>query len=255
MAVRFNAAADRLLRTSDLLNYNSTYSWSLWIYIVSTVNPGTVLSLNDNSTDNGDVLRLTGTGLTLTLRVEVGAAQTSVDGSTLSTGQWYHIVVVRESVTSLNLYLNESLDITNTRNVTGRAAASRMEVGAETSGNSRRADMRVAYQKAWSNSFVLSEVANEGQAIRPLHKLESLYGFWPCLPGATERAKDYSGNGRNWTEGGTLTDEEADRLRWGGSYYFVNHQGLPPADPGQPIQIRATTIPGMRQWQPQRIGR
>lgn len=33
MAIRFDAAADRLLRTSDMLDYNAAYTFCGWFYL------------------------------------------------------------------------------------------------------------------------------------------------------------------------------------------------------------------------------
>jgi hypothetical protein len=64
--------------------------------------------------------------------------------------------------------------------------------------------MRVAHVKAWSTNLTDTELLQEQNAIRP-QKLDNLVGWWPLFPGSGERVKDYSGLGRDWTEGGTLT--------------------------------------------------
>lgn len=43
----------------------------------------------------------------------------------------------------------------------------------------------------------------------------------PHFAGATERLADYSGNGRNWTEAGTLTDEDGPPISWGAQTWVL----------------------------------
>lgn len=240
MAVRFDAVADRLLRTTDLLDYNATYTWMAWIYLVSDLNAiSTFYEFNTNDTSNGDVLRTPTDGTTLRLNVINAGAPTSADGTNLSVATWYHLAMVRESATSCKVYLNGVLDITNTRDITGRTAATRMEHGARLSTNTNRSDSRVAAIKAWSTNLTQAEIQNEIYTIRP-QKTASLYGFWPCFPGATERLKDYSGNGRNWTEAGTLTDEDPPAVSWGEVVWLVSFQA--PAGPAALTVSASETI-------------
>lgn len=218
MAIRFDASADRILRTSDLINYNSAYTWMAWVYLVSDLNDyGSIFGLNTNDNtgqDNEDWLGLDLDGTTLQVYVNNGGTHTSVNGTSLSTGTWYNITLVRESTSSIKAYLNGVLDITNTTSVTGRTAATRMESGAIYSTNEVRLNGRVAAIKAWSKALTQAQIQNEMYSVLP-HDFNSVYGFYPTFPGATERLADYSGNGRNWTAGGTLTDEDSPPIVWG----------------------------------------
>jgi len=122
--------------------------------------------------------------------------------------------MVRESTTSLKLYVNGSLILTNTNNVGSRGSATRLELGNATTANDTPLNGRVAYLKAWTAALSEAEILAEVNAIRPVRAL-NLYGFWPAFPGSGERIADYSGNGRSWTEGGTLTDEDPPPVSWG----------------------------------------
>lgn len=149
MAVRFDNSGDRLLRTTDLPDYNAPHTWMAWVYLVSDLNAAsTLITLNDDSTSNVDILRTTGDGVTLDLRVVNGGDASTVTGTALVVGIWAHIALVRESVTSCKLYLNDALDITNPGDVTDRTAATRMEHGAFRSTNTQRSDSRVMAIKA-----------------------------------------------------------------------------------------------------------
>jgi concanavalin A-like lectin/glucanase superfamily protein len=223
MAVRFDAAADRLLRTTSLINYNNPYSWMCWFYFISDLNAfGSILQFdtNDSGTSkNEDQLGMLANGTTLNTYVENAGFQDQ-NSITLVAGTWYHFALVRESTTALKTYVNGSLSTTNTLNVSGRTAATRMEVGGSYTANTQRVDGRVYAQKAWTTALTLAQVVQEMRVIRPRFTA-SLYGWWPHLPSAAERLKDYSGQGHDWTAGGTLTDEAPYPVPWGGTSYFV----------------------------------
>lgn len=57
-------------------------------------------------------------------------------------------------------------------------------------------------------------------------RLESINIWSPHFPGATERLADFSGNGRNWTANGTLSDEDGAPLIWDG---YVDRPTFPAA--------------------------
>lgn len=220
MSVRFDNAADRLLRTADLLDMNSVYTWCAWVYLVSNLaTQSTFFALNDNNVNNLDIVRTAANGVQVQLRCSIGGAGTNVGGTTLSVGTWYHVAMVRESQTSLKAYLNGVLDATATDNITGRVAAQRMEHGAIRSTNAQPSDSRVAAIKAWNTNLTAAEIAQEVQTIRPVRSA-NLYGFWPAFPTTAERLRDYSGNGRDWTESGMLTDEDPPPVSWGSRIIF-----------------------------------
>lgn len=226
MAVRFDAAGDRLLRTTDLLNFNAAYTWMGWFFVsVDRNDYSDLMSLNiSGAFATSDYCQLGMNGTTL----EIGVNGSDSAGTNLSTGTWYHIAIVRASSTSLTCYLNGAVDITNTTNIGARSSVNRMEHGGVGTGNADPFNGRVVASKAWSTNLSAAEVAREMRTYRP-QRTDSLYAFWPMRPGATERTRDYSGRGRNWTEGGTLSDEADPPLAWGGRVYII---GSAPAGGG-----------------------
>lgn len=210
MAVRIDNAADSLVRTTDLFDYNAPYTVMFWTFATASPSTGDFLELGPNINVDADLLRTPAGGVTFRLRTVVGGAAANFDGGTLAGTTWYHIAVVRESVTSLKLYVDGSLITTATTNVTGRTAGT----AAFRLGGNSATTRRHAAVKAWSTSLTLAEVQNERFTILP-KRMADLYGVWPCFPGATERLLDYNGNVRPWTEAGTLTDEEGPPVVWG----------------------------------------
>lgn len=217
MAVRFDAAADRLLRTTDVLNANGAYTLMFWLYLTSDLNAYECIAyLGDGGTDFNDCDYIGFDNSTgnprLVLFVDAAGANSEASGSRLSINTWYHIAVVRAGSTSLALYLNGVLDITNTQNIGSRAAITRMELGAATASNFDRFDGRADRIKAWSIAFAQPDIQVEMDQIDPV-RLDNVYGWWPGFPGATERLADYGG-ARDWTAAGALTDEDGSPVAW-----------------------------------------
>lgn len=232
MAVRFDATGDWLTRSSGaLLDYNAAYTMMGWFYVTTDLNTYSVCMAlaNGGTYTRYDLLSTDADGVTLRVGDEVGGNT----GTALSTGTWYHLAMVRTSVTQLLGYLNGTLDITrNHASVAGATAVGLMEVGNTGGGAGNQFDGRVMAIKYWSRALTGDEVRAEMNALRPLDTT-SIYGWWPVFPGSGERTRDYGGAGLNWTENGTLTDEDPAPVSYGASvlvnpYYVIAAGGLLP---------------------------
>lgn len=232
MSIRFDVNTDRLLRTTDILNYNAAYTWMAWVMLISDLNAtSSFLALCRTTTFDMERVGTGTNGTTIELRISIAGSATFTAGSALTLGTWYHIAMVRESATSLKLYLNGNLDATLTTDISARAAVNRMEVGAIGTGNAQRSDSRVAAIKAWSGSMTEAEVRAEVWSHLP-RRFTDQYAWWPGFPGAVERLRDYSVNARNWTEVGTLTDEAG--------------PPLPPFFPSLPVFVSVSAASNIR---------
>jgi hypothetical protein len=67
----------------------------------------------------------------------------------------------------------------------------------------RQAHLRCERWRGLRKTFVLSGRGNVG--VVGVRNSGCCGDGWPLFPGSGERVKDYSGLGRDWTEGGTLT--------------------------------------------------
>ena len=215
----FDASTDRLLRTSGVLDQNSPYTVMAWIRASSISGAPCIFAISAGTySANGEELYISvSLGNRLTLYAVNGGTDGfgSPNGTALSTNTWYHVTIVRESSTSLKSYLNGVFEQTCSVNIASRSASSRMEFGAWSSGNNDPFSGRIQYIKIWNTALTAAEIAQEVYTVAP-RKLDSLWGWYPTRPGSGERAKDYSGNGRDWTEGGTLTDDDPPPVSWGG---------------------------------------
>lgn len=232
MSVRFNATdSNWLSRTTDVLDCNSAYTVMGWVRLASDQNDyGNFFFLGANNTGAQDIDELLGigsTGTTLIIWVGIGGGVgTEVSGSTLTVGTWYHVALVRTSATNINAYLNGSSDITNTRDITGRAAAGRMGIGANNYSDSafpNEVDGNVAAVKMWSTNLSEAEIQKEMWQFMPNRTL-NLYSWTPFVDASTGTDfLDYSGNARPWTEVGSVTFEDNPPIQWrrGRSRIFI----------------------------------
>ena len=213
MAVRFDANADFLRLSSGIFDYNAGYTIMAWAYPVS--NPAAQITLFSVAADGSNLERLRSNsgGTTWSAQSIVGGTSVNTNGSSVSYGSWQHWALVRRDASNLDTYVNGVLDATSTQSVSGRSAAAQLDIG-NTNSASAYFNGRVFAIKAWNVALTAAEIREEMRTIRPV-RLANLWGWWPGRPGSGERAKDYSGNGRSLTEGGTLTDEDAGPISWG----------------------------------------
>lgn len=215
MAIQLNASSEYLTRTTGLLNYNSPYTFMAYVRINTLSSSDCVWVLSDATTSNRDILMLNATdGTTMALRVtNGGTATTQNDTTTLETGVWYHLALVRSS-TDLTLYMNGIPALINTRDITSRAAITQMRIGLDQSG-SNAATIDVAYARAWASALTQAEIAVEKLSTTAVKA--SAYGEWPL----TADADDDSGNARHWTVSGTPAYVSSPVLTDQGVYYSL----------------------------------
>lgn len=224
MAIRFDTAGERLERTTDLLDYNAAYTVMLWARPVGW-SSGTwagIISVAYIGYSDFDGLAIDD-AFDEWMPFAAKASSWDVDQSSpvgAAVNTWVHLALVRESATVLKAYADGALIATvTTASVSGRNPATFLRIG-DTPGADGVFNGRVAYVKAWSAGLTIDEVAAEMRTIAP-RRMTNLYGWWPTWGGATERARDYSGNARAWTETGTLTDEDPPPVSWGAGVLWL----------------------------------
>lgn len=213
MTVRIDASGDNLTRTSNLIDYNSTYTFMMWLYIATDLSAnGTAASINDTG-DDFDSFGITNVLATRLVTRDGGGSVDVQTGSTISVGAWNHFVMVRHALDDIDLVLNGVVDATSTVDRAGRTASAQEIVGSQ-AGGAARVNVRVHAIKEYSTDLSLAEIKTEMNATRPI-KLANLLNFTPILAGTVGRIKAY--NGVDWTAGGTLTDEAPPPIGWGNS--------------------------------------
>lgn len=223
MAIRFDAETEKIT-TSSPINYNAAYAVLFGFRIaVDRDDFSYMLSIDDGGNSSYDSFALNGDGTTLLVEVAVPAFS-GATGASLTTGTDFWGALVRTSVTEIIGYvfnmdgtLNTSATVTH-GTVASRTASTRMGFNPGI-WSGQWFNGRIGPIKSWIITKSQAELQQELYSILPV-SFSSLYSWWPTFPGSTERLADYSGNGRNWTATGTLTDEDPPPVSWGARPLF-----------------------------------
>lgn len=224
MAVRFDSATTDALRVSSgILDYNAAYTIMAWVYPVS--NPAADMQPFSIAVggSNLDQLRTGSAATSWSVRSLVGGTAVASGTATVSYATWQHLAMVRTDASNLYLYKDGVQSTASTQAVGARSAAIQLDIGNGRAGTTPL-NGRVYAIKAWTVALSTAEILQEMRSVRPV-RLANLWGWWPARPGATERLKDYSGNGRSFTEVGTLTDEDPPPISWGARTGFRPRSG------------------------------
>jgi hypothetical protein len=145
---------------------------------------------------------------------------TNGSGSALTVGTWYHVALTMSGSAGAAVpiaYLNGVSNITlGSQGWT--VSNDEITIGLTDSTDNLPSNTRIAHLKIWDGvTLTAAQIVQEMATTRPQTALSSLH-IWSPL---TKDSKDYSGNARNWTEGGTLTWEDGPPRGWGASPLIV----------------------------------
>ena len=207
MAIRIDTSGGDYLSRTSPFSHNAAYTWMAWIRLETDINNyghffhvGGAFAYDANTDSVGHDTD----GVTLRTGCAGGGTNSFTTGSGLSVGTWYHVALVRASTASLATYLDGVSNITNTDNVSGRAAVANAFIG---SYNSLPMDGRIAHPKMWDTNLSPAEIAAEMLSYTPV-KTANLWAYLPCNTGGGAQGDDASGNGRHFTINGTITIED-----------------------------------------------
>ena len=216
MAVRFSLADEYLSRTAALLDFNSAYTWLFWFQLVTDNNVASnIASMSTSGGTSKDTVRLGASGTLLSTQ----SGGTTVTGSNLTVAQWYHIALVRETTTSQKLYLDLTLDITNTGDISARGAVNFMRMSDTTTNFT---DCRILASKEYQALLTIDEIATESRQIMP-SRWANLVAWHPFIdPSASLCAVDFSGGGATWTVNNAVSaSTESPAIAWGAPSIFI----------------------------------
>jgi hypothetical protein len=215
MAIRFDSTSDYLERTANLPAWN-LYSLSFWMYISSTSGNLVIFTIESSGGSTSNDFYLDASQILTVWKGDGGAN----GGGALSNTTWYHIGITK-SASAILVYLNGAQVISTDQGASFTPAAIKFGI----SGSSFNG--RLSYIKLWDATLTADEINAERFTVLP-KRYANINGWYPTWPGTGERNKDYSGLGRDWTEGGTLTDEDGPPASWGAPVWVVGPVGGAP---------------------------
>lgn len=213
MAIRFNGSGQYLSRTANLLDptYNCTIIW--WAMPITDLGslhctmigfPELEISMRENGSPD-------------TYNLYHNVSHYGTTGISYNT--WTYLALVRNSFTDMKWYVNGSLEITLTDDVSsGDLPPTRIHIGAW-NGTSQPWNGSIFNLLMWDTNLSIEEMERQRYQILPV-RFENLVGWWPFFSGA-DRAKDFSGKGYDWTENGALTDESDPPISYGSAIWVV----------------------------------
>ena len=129
---------------------------------------------------------------------------------TINNNQWYAVTWTWDGTTD-RLYINGVLEISTTAINTG----SRLTIDLGRISSSLSDIVNFDGLKIWQAVLTPEEIRNEIHSIKP-KRWQDLWAWLPCNNGAAIGA-DYSGNGRSFTQTGTVIETSPSSTAWGDS--------------------------------------
>lgn len=210
MAIRIDASGDYLRRTANLPS-TSAFTATCWFYYVATRSAfAYFLGVDDAS--SAYILLGFDNANNLEIAYSSGATENNFAAAP-ATSAW-HFMALRANGTNVKGFHRTLAGTwqTVTSSVTPSFTPTGMYFGSD--GFDEWVNCRLAGIKVWDAALTDAEIENEAETLMP-QRFANLNLWTPGFPGSGERTRDYSGNGRNLTEGGTLTDEDAPPIAYG----------------------------------------
>jgi len=203
MATSFNSGAN-FARATELVDYNAAYTAMFWVNATAGTFHGTyfcfgVVDVNSDTLFAADA--------SLTPYLEIFSASASINGARSSafgaTG-YNHVAVVRISATSIKVVINGVSDSARTHTtVSARAASSGQYLGNTSNGAyNLRSSETISDFYLYDAALTDAEIQDQMNFAYP-RRTNNLREWLP-LNGGSARNVDFSGNGRNYTEIGTI---------------------------------------------------
>jgi hypothetical protein len=203
--IRLNPAGPDWLEraSSPVLGMNAAYTKAGWIIFDGDLADGYVLMISDGGFSNYDAVYTFGSGTSARFQLECSGGSggsSAALGSSITPGQWYYVALVRESATSLRLYVDGVLDAECTADVSGRAASAAQYLGSFGNlGGGFTLDGRLGYWRGWSTNLSASEQTDEAVSPTPVRTAD-LFEDWPFDPGDLVNG---AANNRDWSAAGS----------------------------------------------------
>ena len=206
MAVHFDTpSVDWFERNSDLPD-EQLFTAMAWIYLPSSSTEIVSTVSIDDGVSKGIGLIV---DMSSTNQLVLDTHDDFDIGSNMSEDTWFHLAPA-SGASTVKGYFNGVEDVSVSTPSAFTPAA--LTLGAAEP-PSYSEEVYCAHYKCWDATLTIDEIKSEMRTIMP-QRLNSLHMWTPIFPGSTERLADYSGNGRNWTQNGTVVDVPGPSVAW-----------------------------------------
>ena len=220
MAVRTDASGDYLRRSANL-PASTAFTMCGWVKIAAIRGGAAQYWGLENNASNASAWILMGYSNGGAFRITQTTGNTGFS-SAPTVGEWFFWALV-----------GAGTGAGNARAYWGHANTSTLVVATSSGASFTPAIMTLANSswlewvnatwaatKVWDAALTADELERERWTYLPTRQAD--INLWsPHAPEATERLADYSGNGRTWTAGGTLADEDGPPISWGAQTWVL----------------------------------
>lgn len=209
MATKFDASGDILKRTANL-PAPSAFTLCAWVRVVS-VRSGQYqyfIELANGTSSAGSYLVM-GYRDTGTFEIATGANYQSF-ASNPTTGTWMFVGLTSDGTTLRGYFAHAGNAFTTASMTTQSFTSAQLSIG----NDSWNEYCDVEIENVLVYDAALTQAELEQQMYRALPVRMANLNIWSRLQISTD-VTDFSGNGRNWTSGGTLASASGPALAWG----------------------------------------
>ena len=190
--------------------HNATFTIMGWVYYPTTASSALLtIKTTDNGDNLGNVEVYTTAGVLQTYTANDAGGNITLynSGSTTITAGWHHIAVVRESDTALKVYLDGTLEMTDSGDISARTGSAACVRFPRSATGSAQLDGRFAAWKAWDVALTGANVVTEQSYRNAQTNTGNVWAEWHFDDAATGTA-DTGGSSRTLTatNGGSATD-------------------------------------------------
>lgn len=236
MAIRKDASGDTISRTTNLPTITSFTIMGWFKLSVDRNTYSALLSFGTNSSSPYYSILTDGSGTDLYVYNSSGLTTT---GTSLTVGTWVHAALTVAGTGAGQVAFIRNGVATSTHAGSATPTAGIIVIGSTPSDNDWLNGC-VAAVKIYSAVLTAAEIAKEMQQYLPV-RTANLNGFYPMLSTSDDEV-DFSGNGNNWTIGGTLATEDGPPIPWKTGRKRV----ITPASVAAPFTWQPLTYPEYR---------
>lgn len=190
-------------------NFTLTY----WHYMVSDTNNYTCIFWFGEDGDTAAAYIGTAVDGT-TSQIWQRSAQRGSNGTAYTVGEWHHYALVSNTAanSAFTFYRDGVSDITGTWAATaGIQTGSGGRIWTSDDPWNELADARYANIQVWESQLTVAQIQNQMEQYVPIADFGNLFAWWPCVSNGTV---DLSGNGRTFTQNGTVTAADGPPIPW-----------------------------------------